>query len=303
MRPINRYFGEIPPKMQEKEYQESLKILLAKVARGETIKTAEDIKGYAPMEVKTRLEMIFHKKCAFCESNTKVGSQYDTEHFRPKKTYYWLAYEWSNFLLSCQRCNREYKLGRFPIEKTVAEAPRVDFEDADSVLAFSNACHIESDALQNEERLLLHPVLDNPTEHLEFMVNGEVIAKSKKGEESIRFYGLNNWEKREELISARKKVIKNIDDRVKRAVNRYAKGAGKEILYDDLLDIQMSLSFSIAQSTDNASTDSEPYMGVIITCLKNFKSFFIDSFVDSPYETILEEVIQQIEKDLMNLTG
>jgi uncharacterized protein (TIGR02646 family) len=299
MRIINHYFDDIPPKMLEDDYKMQLKTLLEKVARGETIKTSDDIKGYAPIEVKKRLEIIFHQKCAFCESDTKAGAQYDTEHFRPKKTYYWLAYEWSNFLLSCQRCNREYKLGRFPIDKIAATAPFIDFEDSNSVIAFVQTCHIQSDALQNEEPLLLHPVLDNPTRHLEFNVQGEVIAKSRKGEEAIRFYGLSNLEKRPELIIARRQVIKNIKDRVKRAVNRYAKSTNKEMLYGDLLDIQTDLSIWIEQSRDPNRTESQPYIAVITACLKNFKSFFTHQFADSPYEAILNEIVQQIEIDLI----
>jgi hypothetical protein len=29
--------------------------------------------------------------------------------------YYWLAYEWSNLLISCQLCNQEFKKNRFPL--------------------------------------------------------------------------------------------------------------------------------------------------------------------------------------------
>jgi uncharacterized protein (TIGR02646 family) len=297
MRPIYAYFDAIPFPMETESYRNQLKMLLEKVAQGKTIKTAEDIKGYAPSDVKIKLETIFHKKCAFCESDTKAGAVYDTEHFRPKKNYYWLAYEWSNFLLSCQRCNREYKLGRFPIRATRAMAPIVDFEDMSSVLDFSKTCHIESDVLKNEERLLLPPVLDNPTEHLGFHVNG-VLAKSEMGEQSIRFYGLNDWENREELIIARKKVIKTVENRVKRAVDRYEMAKNKEVLYYDLFDIQTDLSLSIAQSWDADSTNSDAYMSVIIACLQNFKDFFLPPFVNSPYAAVLQEIVLQIEKEM-----
>ncbi|MEY4937054.1 MAG: hypothetical protein RIS64_3413 [Bacteroidota bacterium] len=298
MRPINHYFDDIPSEMQTVDYQNQLKKLLEKVARGNKIKTSEDIKGYATPEVKTKLEMIFHKKCAFCESSTKSGAVYDTEHFRPKKIYYWLAYEWSNFLLSCQRCNREYKGSNFPLEKVRAKFPSVDFNDTNSVTAFAVACHLQSKGLEEAEgRLLLHPVLDDPAEHLEFKANGEVTFKSKKGEKSIQFYGLNNREKRLDLIAARKKVIETVELRWLRAVGRYEKYRNKVGLYDDLLDIQAELAGWIAQSMDVNSADSEPYMGVITACLKNFKVFFLPLFANSPYKSVLQEVLLQIEKD------
>jgi uncharacterized protein (TIGR02646 family) len=300
MRPINHYFDDIPSEMQADDYQNQLKILLetAELDDKDHLKTTKEVKGYAPSEVKARLEAIFHKKCAFCESNTKAGAVYDTEHFRPKKIYYWLAYEWSNFLLSCQRCNREHKGTKFPIEKTRAKVPFVDFNDNNSVIAFAKTCHIESDALEKAEgRLLLHPVLDDPTEHLEFKANGEVTFKSKKGEQSIQFYGLNS-EKRLDLIAARKKVIENVELRLLRAVGRYEKYRNKAGFYDDVLGIQAELAGWIAQSMDANSPDSEPYIGVIAACLKNFKNFFLPLFAHSPYETVLQEVVLQIDKDM-----
>jgi uncharacterized protein (TIGR02646 family) len=300
MRAIYSYFEDIPLEMQATDYQNQLKMLLetAELDDDDQLKTTKEVKGYAPSEVKTRLEAIFHKKCAFCESNTKAGAVYDTEHFRPKKIYYWLAYEWSNFLLSCQRCNREHKGTKFPIEKGRAKVPFVDFNDRNSVLAFAKTCHIESDALEKAEgRLLLHPVLDDPTEHLEFKANGEVTFKSKKGEQSIKFYGLNS-EKRLDLIAARKKVIENVELRLLRAVGRYEKYRNKAGFYDDVLSIQAELAGWIAQSMDAHSSDSEPYIGVIASCLKNFKAFFMPLFAHSPFEAVLQEVILQIEKDL-----
>jgi len=293
MRRIENYFDAIPVVMQETAYKELLKTLLQKVARGETIKTAEDIQGYAPSEVKLKLEAIFDKKCAFCESNTKSGAHYDTEHFRPKGVYYWLAYEWSNFLLSCQRCNREYKLRHFPIENPIATAPLVDFDDLKSVELFYKNCFIEAEMLQNEGRLLLHPVLDDPKEHLEFLVNGEVIAKTRQGELSILHYGLNNSEKRLDLIVARKEVIKLIDNRVVRAVNRYKNGATQKVLYNDLLEIQTDLAIEI-----NKTVNTEPYLSVLTACLKNFQPFFIQQFIGTPYEKVLKTILKRIDKAL-----
>lgn len=89
-------------------------------------------------------------KCWYCEAKSN-RAPFDVDHFRPKlgitvdgaelaghTGYYWLAYEWSNFRLSCQRCNRPEKdeltvlhgkANEFPIqsEATRCAAPAISF--------------------------------------------------------------------------------------------------------------------------------------------------------------------------------
>lgn len=63
--------------------------------------------------------------CAYCQS--ELGRERgEVEHFRPKKGgpvggYFWLAYEFSNLLLSCRWCNNS-KGDRFPLLKGMAHA-------------------------------------------------------------------------------------------------------------------------------------------------------------------------------------
>lgn len=94
-----------------------------------------------------------HHKCGYCESKVTAVCHGDVEHYRPKAAiqdmpvrredigrevrdsasvegrrlphlcaegYWWLAYEWSNYLLACPLCNQSWKRCLFPIE----EAPR-----------------------------------------------------------------------------------------------------------------------------------------------------------------------------------
>jgi len=85
-------------------------------------------------------------KCWYCESKS-ARAPMDVDHFRPKllvtvdgvkvtthKGYWWLAYDWMNFRLSCQRCNRPFttsfdlvagKRNEFPLrdETTRAHGP------------------------------------------------------------------------------------------------------------------------------------------------------------------------------------
>ncbi len=134
-----------------------------------------------------------HGKCGFCEAPITPVAAGDVEHYAPKSQvgeldpnpatwgeeegpfsnrvkksrtvvvrselgYWWLAYEWSNYLFACQICNQKWKRTLFP----VAEDPRT-FPPSPSV---------------RETPLLLNPYGDiDPTEHLFFTDIGAVEAK------------------------------------------------------------------------------------------------------------------------------
>src|ERR1044071_9994958 len=86
-------------------------------------------KYYAHSDVKRALAAYHFSKCCYCETKYPDLDNLDVEHFRPKAGvrqnltqttdeypgYYWLAYEWSNLLLSCNPCNRRYKKTFFPL--------------------------------------------------------------------------------------------------------------------------------------------------------------------------------------------
>ncbi len=58
----------------------------------------------------------FHgSACAYCQCDLPGNDRGDVEHFRPKSTYWWLAYDFGNYLLSCSRCNRRFKREKFPL--------------------------------------------------------------------------------------------------------------------------------------------------------------------------------------------
>lgn len=143
-----------------------------------------------------------HQKCGFCESDVVSVSPGDVEHFRPKKAlrelinegrelphsskvrdrtqrtlstgYWWLAYEWTNYLLSCGICNQKWKRNFFP----VADSPR----------------QIPPSKGVQERTMLLNPFSGpDPVNHLEFAANGSVKARrsSRHGKETIRICGLD----------------------------------------------------------------------------------------------------------------
>ncbi|ARZ74702.1 hypothetical protein CCR98_11110 [Stenotrophomonas sp. WZN-1] len=145
-------------------------------------------------------------KCGFCKGQV-LGLQFgDVEHFRPKAEiselddsglescgrelpwtyriagrvlksgqratgYWWLAYEWHNYLLSCEICNRQWKGNLFPIAGDRASGP---------------------DALEREQPLLLSPFDDfDPAEHFEFGRLGEVRGCTDRGRATVQTCGLD----------------------------------------------------------------------------------------------------------------
>lgn len=88
-------------------------------------------------------------KCAYCESSVGAVAYGDVEHFRPKRSYWWLAYCYDNFLYSCQLCNQTYKRVKFRIE-----------DDKDRWLASTTPCRSDASALMEYARLMTPDPLD-----------------------------------------------------------------------------------------------------------------------------------------------
>jgi uncharacterized protein (TIGR02646 family) len=168
----------------------------------------------------------FAGKCAYCEAKFKLDQSGDVEHFRPKggvtddrdrpiklrlpsprkdhPGYYWLAYDWHNLLPSCAACNRPNKTrqglrvgkwNRFPVVGFRAIAPGEE---------------------PNEKALFLHPVIDDPQEHMVFdTTTGIVGGTTRRGRATIKLLGLN----REGLPEARRDVYNTMVAVIWAAVN------------------------------------------------------------------------------------
>ena len=52
------------------------------------------------------LEILTHGKCAFCESRPQATGDVEIEHYIAKTIDLNLAFEWTNLLPSCRKCNR-----------------------------------------------------------------------------------------------------------------------------------------------------------------------------------------------------
>lgn len=156
---------------------------------------------------KDEFSKVQYGKCAYCEVSV-IGAQHgDVEHYYPKGQiqalhddpgtwgrerpylsnvegrsprilsetgYWWLAYEWSNYLLSCMVCNEYWKGAIFPVEDDPRRLPPT------------------SDV--SEIALLLNPFDDvNPAEHIHFDSFGQIhsASNSLRGFETIRTCGLD----------------------------------------------------------------------------------------------------------------
>jgi hypothetical protein len=121
---ITPYFDDEPIELWENASQKgkgASAIEQAILSKGKKHKF--DNKIYGSKTAKEKLKEIFNKKCAFCETNTHAGAHKDVEHYRYKSLYYWLGYEWTNLLLACQICNRDFKKTQFPLVNTVLICP------------------------------------------------------------------------------------------------------------------------------------------------------------------------------------
>lgn len=84
---------------------------------------------------------VVRAKCVWCERFRDVSRELDVEHYRPKVKvtrwdgdpnplsdkpakeidpgpgYWWLAFSWENYSLSCKACNQEWKRNLFPVRE------------------------------------------------------------------------------------------------------------------------------------------------------------------------------------------
>jgi hypothetical protein len=139
-------------------------------------------------------------KCIFCESKFAAVSYGDVEHFRPKSGYvatkgqplikpgyWWLAYDWTNYWASCQRCNQEFKKNYFPVADETKRAK------------------MPTDSLQAEKALLPDPAKEDPRAFLEFRSEVAFARQgSPRGQACIDIAGLN----RDDLLELRREALK-----------------------------------------------------------------------------------------------
>ncbi|MEP7124076.1 MAG: hypothetical protein ABJE95_24325 [Byssovorax sp.] len=151
-----------------------------------------------------------HGKCGYCETFA-LNHPSAVDHFAPKRSvhilvsdgveldelanvraretreisgtgYYWIAYDWNNWLLACERCNTRWKGSLFPVHEDPHPCP--------------------PHPRRRYTALLLNPYGPaDPLDHLDFNSLGQIfpLSGSARGEATIRTCGLD----RESLRRAR----------------------------------------------------------------------------------------------------
>lgn len=167
-------------------------------------------------------------KCWYCEAQS-ARAPFDVDHFRPKLSitvdgiklvshngYYWLAYEWWNFRLSCQRCNRPEKVDTETLHGKANEFPIHDE---------AQRCALPAGALDTELPRLLDPCVQADCELLAHGIDGEVKAVAPDGtwayqraRYTIDRLGLNEWNTPE----TKKKSWRLLDEFIRLAGNQPA---------------------------------------------------------------------------------
>lgn len=138
------------------EFKESLR---RRVEQGERL-TKKDFysKYWRKDDVVKALWKMHRGKCCYCERKRDMKRETDVEHFRPKAEitdypdhpgYWWLAYDWENYLLSCKTCNQGHKKNHFPlIDNSPVYGP--------------------DDDLTEERPFLVNPAKESPEEFIGF---------------------------------------------------------------------------------------------------------------------------------------
>lgn len=199
--------------------------LLKKKRNGELdVKSEKKWKSSIWKQSKTQLLKESNNKCAYCESPTRVVSYGDVEHFRPKSIYWWLAYCYENYLLSCAACNQEYKKDFFELKDPSKRLGGINIpgnfsdEELNAIAPVLTVDPVNDNAgqplkkylsdLKKEGCLLINPYFDDPAKYFAYqpiLKNSEVVVIPKRSSYAPvvnaceKLFGIN----RKELLDLR----------------------------------------------------------------------------------------------------
>ena len=190
--------------------------------RGEPIEFTDLYKEQKPAYMS--IDGAFHGKCVYCESLISADQPGDLDHFRPKGRvtdaagnaimvsdghghdlphpgYYWLAYDWSNLLASCEDCNR-------PSRQKTKGARRIGKWDQFPVRGTHAANPGEELA---EQPLLINPTNQDPAVHISVDDTGVFGGKTDEGKTCIDIFGLND---RDALVDSRIRMYRDTMNKI-----------------------------------------------------------------------------------------
>lgn len=205
---INKRTTNLPAILTSQKAINSMAIIERKAIAGTLTSNDFDSSIYGNNDVKDRLKEDQHEKCAYCETSL-VGDFAPVEHYRPKTQYmeddgsvhlgyYWLAYDWTNLLCSCDKCNSAARKGiLFPLR----DPSKRDIQNKD---------------ISQEEPLIINPAEVDPKDHINFRKyvavpinqNGTLSDIGKRTIDIFDLNGLATNNPNKELIEDRKRIWK-----------------------------------------------------------------------------------------------
>jgi hypothetical protein len=168
------------------------------------------------------LAKMSYGKCWYSEAKD-AGANFDVDHFRPKSEakrteelvdlegYAWLAFDWENFRLSAQNCNR---LNKDESGETVGKGSWFPLLKGSSKATWDNRC------IGDERAVLLDPLVKDDLSYIDFDDNGRFTSSRLcVGQAALRvrhsgvIYGLNLERMREarfQVMSEAKELLQTI---------------------------------------------------------------------------------------------
>jgi 5-methylcytosine-specific restriction endonuclease McrA len=181
-------------------------------------KNPKSYKFTAYLSAKKDLEILFDKKCGYCETKYKPALTGEVEHYRPKGRirggdgkvhwpgYYWLAAAWTNLIPVCSMCNKKNVTTDHADGKSRTTGKGDWFPLVDESKRASPVSEPK-----DEDPLLLDPCFHKPAEHLTFFEsNGHralLKGLTEKGSRTIEILGLN----RTDLVEDRRRLLTQLD--------------------------------------------------------------------------------------------
>ncbi len=258
-------------------------------------KTTYNFKAYQAPDVKEKLEKLFHKKCAYCESDYKAVMSAQVEHFRPKSRvaeepthtgYWWLASDWTNLLPSCIHCNgsQYHEVRMFDAEQPYTQKLKKSAYKLGKYDAFpigGQRAMADGDDLEREDAYLIDPTRRHPDKHLQWIIEGSLslIAPLKAGNSwdpyglaTYRVFGLN----RANLVEARSELMLEIQNELQKAENALQLAASKPP--GDFFNHLYETAKSIFDALEARAAPSKPYSAMVKSLIDDQRARIIAKF-------------------------
>ena len=200
---VKKSIDTLPNILKEKSTQSKHKRLLT---AQKWLSSSSYKSPYQNKKLKESLKSIYNHKCAYCEQkmvfpkenqNKSASNDLTLEHYRPKSTYYWLAYSWDNLLPVCYDCNHA-KEDFFDIEGV--EITEIRTNEIDNIHELASIYNSE------EKPKFIHPELENLSTEFIFGKDGTVTSNNERCQYVIEKCDL----KRLKLVLKRRKIIDDL---------------------------------------------------------------------------------------------